>query len=462
LSVIDILYKKSPVWMQNFGISLYGLYWNFRRYSGIFESELRGFKERESFSGQQWNEYQTLKLRALLLHAFDTVPLYNEKYKKSGFKRSDFEKFELEDMQKLPFLEKEELRQFGTTSLLSGKKEKGGVYYSSSGSTGSPVQILFSRLMHQRVHAAYEARVRNWAGVDRFMSKGMIGGRRVVPDGEATPPYYRYNMAEKQLYMSAYHIGPDTVENYANGIKKYNIEYMTGYAQSNYFLARFFREKGVRIYGVKAVITSSEKLTQEMREVFRAVYGCNVYDGYSGVENCGLISETEYGQMLVSPDVGILEVLNDDMENVKPGEVGEVVSTGFLNFDQPLIRYRIGDMVKLHRNQNTLCGMQMPVIEEIIGRTEDVVIGKDGRHMVRFHGIFVNLSNIIEGQIIQENYEKFIVKVVSEKKLSDNDVVTIGTRMKSQLGNIDLKVVRVHRIPRTRNGKFQAVISKIK
>ena len=77
-----------------------------------------------------------------------------------------------------------------------------------------------------------------------------------------------------------------------------------------------------------------------------------------------------------------------------PGETGEVYSTGLLNFDQPLIRYRIGDMVKLAENQQTLCGRNMPVIEEIVGRVEDTVIGRDGREMVRFHGIFINLPSV--------------------------------------------------------------------
>ena len=46
--------------------------------------------------------------------------------------------------------------------------------------------------------------------------------------------------------------------------------------------------------------------------MFLKVYGCKTYDSYSGVEACGLISENECGQLLVSPDVGIMEILNED------------------------------------------------------------------------------------------------------------------------------------------------------
>jgi len=54
----------------------------------------------------------------------------------------------------------------------------------------------------------------------------------------------------------------------------------------------------------------------------------------------------------------------------------------------------------------------MVVVEEIIGRIEDTVIGTDGREIVRFHGIFVNLPSVVEGQIIQHELNKFEIRVV--------------------------------------------------
>ena len=56
------------------------------------------------------------------------------------------------------------------------------------------------------------------------------------------------------------------------------------------------------------------------------------------------------------------------------GEEGEIYSTGFLNYDQPLIRYRIGDR-KLASDQITMCGRSMMVIDEIAGRVEDIIHG---------------------------------------------------------------------------------------
>src|SRR5205823_9842139 len=124
------------------------------------------------------------------------------------------------------------------------------------------------------------------ASVSSFIPRGMIGGRRVLPTAENKPPFYRYNFFEKQVYFSAYHINAKNAAGYFNGMKQHHIEYMTGYAMSNFFLARFFKEQNLHAPQLKAVITSSEKLTEEMRQVFKEVYGCKTYDTWSGVEAC--------------------------------------------------------------------------------------------------------------------------------------------------------------------------------
>ena len=455
------LYSLMPVFIQNAMISAFGFSWQKRRFGGIFSQALEGFKAREGYSIKQWTQYQTVELRKLLAHAFETVPFYNSLYKKHGYKRTDLENFELEDLSKLPVLKKHDLRKYGKSLLLSAKREKRGQFFLSSGSTGTPTSILFSNKMHQRWSAAFEARIRNWAGLTRFDSRGMIGGRRVVPDGVGDGPFYRYNFFEKQVYFSAYHISPRTAQDYAYALTKYKPDYMTGYAVSNYLLARIFYEKGIEVPALKAVITSSEKLTKEMRQLFQEVYRCKTYDSYSGVEACGLISENEHGQLLVSPDVGIMEILREDGSTCQPGETGEVFSTGLLNYDQPLIRYRIGDSLKIATDQHTLCGRKMLVVDEIIGRTEDVITGPDGRKMVRFHGIFINLPNVMEGQIIQHTLQDYELKVVCNNPLTMEEQNALIARMTYQLGPANFKIIEVKEIPRTKNGKFKAVISHL-
>ncbi|RIV72559.1 phenylacetate--CoA ligase family protein [Flagellimonas aequoris] len=457
---IQTAYKKSPVFIQNLLISAYGFYWKSRRLGGVFKTHVNEFKRREKFTKDQWREYQTKELRKLLAHAFDTVPYYKKLYAEHGFGPEDFKKFEIEDLKKLPCLEKEELRKYGTTTLLSTKRKK-GTFLSSSGSTGTPIKAFFTKEAHQIWSAAYEARIRNWAGVDHTMSRGMIGGRRILPDADAKPPYFRKNYAEKQVYFSAYHLSPETASNYLKGIKDSQLDYMVGYAMSNYLLAEFIEKKELQAPKLKAVLTSSEKLTQEMRSTMERVYNCKVYDAYSGVESCGLISENSHGELLFSPDTGIMEVVDDEGKDVAHGDAGEVISTGLLNFDQPLIRYRIGDRVKLSKNQETVSGLHMPKIDEIEGRTEDVVTAKDGRKMVRFHGLFVDIPKLVVAQLIQNTTEDYTINVVVEDGFSRLEEEEMKKRLCSQVGEVSVQFNQLKEIPRNKNGKFRAVISKV-
>ena len=462
MGLVDNLYKSLPVPAQNLIISLYGWYWQKRRFGGAFKQELINFRSRNNWTEAQWREYQEQKLRVLLIHAYSRVPFYKEKYSQAGFQLNDFQNFKLEDLHRLPFLEKQELQEFGETTLLANNRRSGN-FYSSSGSTGTPTKIYISPKFHQTWSAAFEVRIREWAGVDRFSARGTIGGRRVVKEGDSQGPYYRYNSFEKQTYFSAYHIGPNTVRDYLEGMLKGKVEYMTGYAMSNYFLAQEIEKAGLKAPKLKAVITSSEKLSPEMRETFKRVYQCETFDSYSGVENCGLISETPDRFLVNSPDVGILEVLDENGKAVPAGASGEVVSTGLLNFDQPLIRYRIGDRVTLGEKSEGLRKINMPVVEQIDGRIEDKVVGPDGRAMVRFHGIFINHQGLVASQVVQEKRDLIILRLVKDSSYSkDISEPIMIQRIESQLGS-EMKVIfeYLKELPRTRSGKIKAVVSKI-
>tara|TARA_B100001059_G_scaffold236765_1_gene290050 strand:+ start:2482 stop:3858 length:1377 start_codon:yes stop_codon:yes gene_type:complete len=458
--MLNKIYSYSPVFIQNLGVSIFGYFWKKRRFGGVFKSELKSFRSRNKFSVKQWEDYQTTKLRELLVHAFTHVPFYKKKYNSHAIKLKHLENFKLDQLSTLPFLEKDELRKFGDSTLMSKTKDSGN-YFSSSGSTGTPTKIHISKQVHQKWSAGFEVRIRNWAGINYKAPRGTIGGRKVVSEGNDNGPYYRYNFIEKQVYFSAYHISKNTVSNYLEGMIKHKIEYMTGYAMSNFFLARFIEENGLKAPKLKAVITSSEKLTDDMRRTFERVYQCQTFDSYSGVEMCGLISECKFGSLHISPDLGVLEILKSNGEYAKPGESGELVCTGLVNFNQPLIRYKIGDEVTLSTNQKCACNIEMPIIKEIIGRVEDTIIGPDGRKIVRFHNIFTNLSKIIKGQIIQHAINMFEVKLVVSSPLFKNEEKEISNRMISQLGDVNIFINEVPEISKNKNGKFQSVISKI-
>jgi phenylacetate-CoA ligase len=457
----DRVYKHAPVWMQNVGISAFGLMWNRRRFGGVFQSTREQFKSRESLSAEEWSNYQTKRLRVLLEHSHSTVPYYREKWKGLGIAPAEINHASLNDLSNLPTLPKSDIRDNPDSFISEKTKRKKLHTYLTSGTTGTPLAIKFTTQMHQTWSAAYEVRCRTWAGVDRSMSRAMIGGRLVVPDGVSRPPYWRYNRVERQLYLSAFHISPSTASDYAEAINKYQPQYLVGYASSYYFLGRMILEQGIDVCKPLAILTSSEKLTDEMRATMQEAFSCDVYDGYSGLEACCLASECEHHRLHVSPDVGIIELLDDDGRRVPNGQPGEIVATGLLNFAQPLIRYRTGD-VAVVSDESCPCGRSMPVLTELVGRLEDTVIGADGREMVRFHGIFVGLPHVREGQIIQESIKRFKLRLVVTDEFNREDEEVIAARFEERLGPVKLQFEFVDEIERTERGKFRAVISKVK
>ena len=459
--IFNYIYKILPIFLQNFVISLYGFYWKKRRNSGAFYSQILTFAKREEYSSEDWITYQTKELRKLLIHSFTNVPYYKKKYTQAGFRLADFKNFHLKDLKKLPFLEKQDLRIYGNTTLLSNKR-KSGAFFSSSGSTGTPIQVFFSKYFHQKWSAVYEVRVRNWAGVNHKMRRGMIGGRRIIPNAIASPPYYRYNFFEKQTYFSAYHLSSKTVADYMDGLRKNKVDYLVGYAMSIYFWADFINnDANINPIQLKAILTSSEKLTDKMRESIERAFLCKAYDGYSGVESCGLISENKTGELLFSPDTGILEVLDNDGKQVLNGESGEVISTGLLNYDQPLIRYRIGDRVTLAVSQSSKSISGFPIIKEIDGRIEDVVIGVDGRKMVRFHSVFININGLKAAQVIQHKLDFLEINLIVNNSYSKESEKLIFNRLESQLGQVKVKYSYLDSLPLTKGGKIKAVISHL-
>ena len=82
---------------------------------------------------------------------------------------------------------------------------------------------------------------------------------------------------------------------------------------------------------------------------------------------------------------------------------------------------------------------------------------------MRFHGVFVNQPHVREGQIIQEALDFIRVKVVPAEGFGEQDVQELTHRVQQRLGeNVRVEVEAVTEIPRTKAGKFQAVVSNLK
>lgn len=450
----DNLYAKLPVWAQHAAVSGFGLYWYWQRFGGDYQDSLKAFLQRDRFSQDEWQAWQQASLKRLLSAAAEHVSHYRDTWSKSQKNAA-----QAGQLRELPLLEKDPIRANPHAFLRQDLNIKKPLTFFTSGSTGTPIASLWTAAELRASMAVREARSANWAGVSFTVPRATFSGRMVEPDPLSEGPFYRFNLVERQVYFSPFHLRQNTARLYVEALRKHKVQWLTGYAVSYSLLAKFILAEGLKVPPLKAVITTSEKVTPEMRSVMESAFGCRVFEEYSTVENVLFASECEAGRLHVSPDVGIVEILRPDGSPCDPGEVGEVVATSLMHYSQPFVRFRLGDLAAWD-GEPCDCGRAMPVIKEVVGRIEDVVTGPDGRQLVRFHGIFVNQPNVREGQIIQEALDRIRVKIVPTPEFSEADIADIIARVQQRLSDeVQVIVDPVAEIPRTKSGKFQAVVS---
>lgn len=450
------------MWAQNAGISLYGIPYRRERLGGVFDQTVGEFRERDHWSNGRMRGYVEEKLRTVLLRAFEEVPYYSQKWKAAGLDRKRLEQITSRELHAVPLTPKRDLVGNADAFVARSARNKKLHRYFSSGSTGTPVTLIFSSEDHQMFTAAREVRSFGWAKASVRWPRAMIGGRMVVPQAESKPPYYRYNLSERQVYFSTFHISPKTIADYVEGFQRYRPRVLTGYAHSYFTLARMMQEAGLRLeYEPAALILGSEKQTPHTKSAIESVFRARVYEEYGSVENCVLATECEAGSLHINPDFGIVEILDEHDVPVPCGEAGRIVCTGLLGTAQPLIRYEIGDIGRLSPLPCACGRSHLPVLSELVGRIQDVVVGPDGRQMVEFLGVFVNLPHVLEGQVIQEERDFLRVRVVAKAGFGAEDEQLIRERLEQRLGKIRIQVERVSGIERTQRGKFPAVISRL-
>lgn len=450
-------YARLPVWAQHAAVSAYGVYWYWYRFGPGWRRYAAEYARRERYSPGQWGEWLQQQVREVLQVAAQQVPYYRSHWSRS--QRAAAMAGRLAD---IPLLEKDPLRTDPYQFVRDDVHPHGVRSWPTSGSTGTPIQSIWTIVEMRRSLAVREIRSARWAGVSFRRPRATFHGRMVVPDPQSRGPFYRYNVVERQVYLSPFHLRPETAPQYVEALGRHRIEWLTGYAVAYYLLARLMLEQRLAPPpSLKAIVTTSEKVTPAMREVMQRAFGCPVFEEYSTVENALFASECEHGRLHVSPDVALVEILRPDGSPCEPEEPGEVVATGLLRRHQPFIRYRLGDAA-CWDPAPCPCGRAMPVIKDVLGRIEDVVIGPDGRRIAQFYGVFADQPHVREGQIVQDAVDRIRVRVVPAAGFGPGDVRDVAQRIQQRLGpDMAVSVELVDEIPRSRSGKFQAVVSRL-
>lgn len=448
-------YLRLPVWMQEQLLSVRAYARNVMREGRAFHKELTDVTRTQWLTETELAALQLQRLQKVVGHALLHVPYYRQVAEQRNLS-PDFLR-SVEDLGKLPYLTKQDV--FGAGKGMLSEVTHGPRFSAStSGTTG------MSMTAYRDLHAinrenAFVWRYMNWAGLKVGQPRVWLRGDKVVPPDQDKPPFWRHVKADNMLMMSSYHLSESSAATYIKAMEQFDPVVIQGYPSAVLLLARYLVSSGKKYGGTRlhSVVTSSETVTEEHRNLVRQAFGCQIFDWYGAMERMVAIGNCEHGNYHVMTDYSYVEFI--------PGEDGthEVVGTGFDNFLMPFIRYRIGDSVVLaNKGYRCPCGRAFPVVEQIIGRVEDYVLTPGGRKVFMMSNMLDSLSDVLEGQIRQEKPGEVRVLLVPVPGKGAIDAAEVIKRGQTMLGtDMAIKVETVTEIPRTKNGKLRVVVRTI-
>ena len=457
--LLDI-YHQLPYSLRVLAASAKGYSLRFWRYGSDTERLIREALERDSWNPEKWRIWQENRLAYILHRAATQVPYYKEHWVR---RRREGSKASWDKLENWPILSKDHLRKDPKAFVAEDCDIRKMKRVHTSGTTGKPLSLWRSRETDRAWYAIHEARCLRWNGISRTDRCAVLGGQLVTPFVQTRPPFWVWNNGLHQLYMSSYHLAGDFIPHYFKALHLHDVCYLEGYASSMYALARFSQEKGIDAPKLHVALSYAEPLLQYQREAIEQAFQCPVRNSYGMAEIACAAGDCGEGFLHLWPEVGIVEVLRFEAdESAIEGSEGRMVCTGLLNPDMPLIRYEIGDYGSIASYRgNCGCGKALPILGNIEGRLDDVIMTKDGRRIGRLDPVFKADLPVREAQIIQEDLARIRVRLVPAEGYDQKCGKTIIERLKDRVGDIEITVETVDSIPRSINGKFRAIINKV-
>jgi phenylacetate-CoA ligase len=456
-------YEWSPVWAQNFLLTVYSARLHRERYGSRFEVYRALLARMERSSLQEIEEYQNERLRAVVTHAYETVPYYRRIFDERGLKPSDINSHA--DLVKLPLLRRKDiLRHFDELRSRAFRPRELRLGH-TSGTTGSPLEVYYDAGVIHMTYALMDRQYR-WAGV-RLERGGdpiaVMRGNVVVPVGQHKPPFWRTNRYHNQLLLSSFHLSPENLPHYVRELERFRPRVVDGYPSTVYVLARYLLSIR-RTLPVKAVITSSETLFDFQREAIERAFECRVFDYFAAAERVIFSTECERHEgHHLSSEYGIAEIVDESGRPFDAGCSGLLVGTSLHNFGMPLLRYVMNDISAI-KAQPCSCGRVLPLMDDVSTKAEDIIALADGRMIspsVLTHP-FKPLHCVEQSQVIQEDYNRVVIKILPNESYKPVDGEYLVREFQARLGrDVQVDIQLVDSFERTRAGKFKWVISKV-
>ena len=368
--------------------------------------------EIETMPYEQLRELQNEKLIQQVRHVWDNVPYYRAKMEAKGVTPEDIQS--IDDLHKLPFLTKADLRDAYPYGLLGAPLSECVRIHSTSGTTGKRVVAFYTQgdidlwedccaraivaaggTKEDVVHVAY--------GYGLFTGgSGMHGGSHKV--GCLTLPLSSGNTDRQLQFMT--------------DLGSTILCCTPSYAQ---YLAESIYEQGLEDkIQLKAGIFGAEAWTEDMRRDIENKLHIKAYDIYGLTETSGpgvSFECCEQTGMHINEDHFIAEIIDPDTEEVLPlGSKGELVFTAIDKKGFPLLRYRTRDICVLNRKPCS-CGRTHVKMSKPMGRSDDMLI---------IRGVNVFPSQI-ETVLMQQGYPANYQIIVD--RVNNNDTFEVMVEM---------------------------------
>ena len=326
-------------------------------------------KEIETMPYEQLRQLQNERLVKQVRHVWDNVPYYRAKMQEKGVTPDDIHG--VEDLHKLPFLKKDDLREAYPYGLMGKPLSECVRIQSTSGTTGKRVVAFYTQ--HD---------IDLW---EDCCARAIVAAGGTKEDVVHVAYGYGLFTGGPGLNGGSHRVGCLTLP-LSSGNTERQLQFMTDLGSTilcctpSYalYLAESIHEKGIQDQiKLKAGIFGAEAWTEDMRRDIENKLGIKAYDIYGLTETSGpgVASECEAQTgMHINEDHFIAEIIDPDTGEVLPeGSKGELVFTAIDKEAFPLLRYRTRDICVLSR-EKCPCGRTHVKMSKPMGRSDDMLI----------------------------------------------------------------------------------------
>jgi phenylacetate-CoA ligase len=427
-----------------------------RRYYALprFLSRFVGLKKNVRAKPAKLREIQEKKMRAIVRHAYQSVPFYHRLFDANKIKSTEIKT--LDDLRRVPIVNRKEVQE--NLSVMTSIKTNISkcAIHKTSGSVGVPVTVIADR---------YAQEFRNLVSLRQFFEcGGRLQDKQVQLRGQGAlglPTYSGKPLYERiGLFRTEWILPVEIDDSLLSFLEAYKPDVMVGYPSLFQLVAEKTRGK----IKPRIVFCTGEILSDNCRDLLGSAFGTQVIDSYGCTETgdisweCPDQKQTGYH---INADSVIVEFVRDD-ENVGASEEGEIVLTNLINYAMPFIRYKIGD-VGIPSSELCPCGRTLPLMRLLKGRSDDFVTLPSGSRLSPLSILNMkNFSDVLEYRIIQKKVNLFEFWLKMSKTSKMDSVNKCISSLRKMLGdNVEIKQVIVDEIPRDKSGKLRRVISEM-